>query len=262
MQIRDKKEQATRVKVSASLLASAFRFCSKDDARRYLRGVYIEKHEDGALLVATDGHRLVMFLDPNGKVDGGDEMLVAFDADLLAAAKKALSKGTFGSTVEVVSDPETGQVDWIAKVRTSANRKSTSQSITTGKLASLDGASYPDYRRVIPKMDKLQSGNSIARFNASYIADIVTSFPKVTKFEHGEYKVIPNREGGLPIDIRFSENANEQIIMSAQHGGIKAAWVQMPLRTEKNESTCQDFFWNPKPKEKVEAETETAEASA
>jgi len=40
-------------------------FSSKDDVRFYLNGIYIEpcENDEGAYIVATDGHRLVAYHD-------------------------------------------------------------------------------------------------------------------------------------------------------------------------------------------------------
>ena len=58
------------IRVGAPFLAAAALFVSRDVARYYLTGVYIEPAKDGgALLVATDGHRLIALRDPEGVCD-------------------------------------------------------------------------------------------------------------------------------------------------------------------------------------------------
>lgn len=46
--------------IPSDLIAAALHVAGKRDVRFYLNGVLIEPHADGALLVATDGHRLLI----------------------------------------------------------------------------------------------------------------------------------------------------------------------------------------------------------
>jgi hypothetical protein len=58
--------------VSADLFARAMVAVSTSEARYYLRGVHVEPAPDGgALLVATDGRRLIALHDPSGVVRNG-----------------------------------------------------------------------------------------------------------------------------------------------------------------------------------------------
>lgn len=53
-----------------AFLAAASLFVSKEETRYYLNGVLIEPApQGGVFLVATDGHRLVCFHDPEGMTD-------------------------------------------------------------------------------------------------------------------------------------------------------------------------------------------------
>ncbi len=47
-------------KIPSALIAAALHVAPKNDVRFYLNGVLIESHADGAIIVATDGHRMLV----------------------------------------------------------------------------------------------------------------------------------------------------------------------------------------------------------
>lgn len=56
------------IRVNADLFRIAFMCASREETRYFLNGVHIEPHPDGgALLTATDGHRLVSIYDQDGE---------------------------------------------------------------------------------------------------------------------------------------------------------------------------------------------------
>jgi DNA polymerase III beta subunit, central domain len=54
------------IRVNARLFKAASLFSSTDESRYYIHGVCVEPHQEGALLAATDGHRLIVILDRSG----------------------------------------------------------------------------------------------------------------------------------------------------------------------------------------------------
>ena len=81
--------------VSADLFARASLAQSNAPTRPYLCGVHIEPvkaGEPGAYLVATDGHKMLVFYDPSASVEGS--AIVALPKDLLKRCKD-------GETLEV-----------------------------------------------------------------------------------------------------------------------------------------------------------------
>ena len=57
------------ITVNARLFKAASLFVSGEDTRNYIQGVCIEPHPEGALLVATDGRRVVAILDRKGSAE-------------------------------------------------------------------------------------------------------------------------------------------------------------------------------------------------
>lgn len=93
--------------VSADLFRRAMMAQSVEETHYYLNGVRIEPcPEGGALLVATDGHRLLVFRDAHGHVQGG-------------AATISLSK----SMVKALSDKPWRHPGWSAMDQSKAPRR-------------------------------------------------------------------------------------------------------------------------------------------
>ena len=80
-----------RCRVSADIFRRAWTCISKEDTRYYLNGVHIEPHPSGgALLVATDGHKLVAIRDADGLVENGPA-IVRVNKVTLSALKKPVA---------------------------------------------------------------------------------------------------------------------------------------------------------------------------
>lgn len=58
------------ITVNAKLFRVASMFVSKNTIRQSLDGVRIEKAKEGVILVATDGHRMIVINDRDGKIEG------------------------------------------------------------------------------------------------------------------------------------------------------------------------------------------------
>lgn len=86
-----------RVKFKKDYLPILAAFMAKQDVRYYLNGFHVKPHpEQGVILTATDGHRLVTIHDEEGLVDG--EYIFPISKNLLAASKKRPDKkGAFTS---------------------------------------------------------------------------------------------------------------------------------------------------------------------
>lgn len=79
------------IDVNALLFKAVAEVQSKEETRYYLCGVYITKHpKGGALLVATDGHRMMVAHDQDGKCS--ESAIVKIDPKALAGVKAKLGK--------------------------------------------------------------------------------------------------------------------------------------------------------------------------
>jgi len=130
-------------------------FASTEEVRYYLKGVHIEPHPvEGVVLVATDGHRMLVAHDPDGYCDG--HILVSISGEALKAGKGKKSDGPYGRRFEAVSEDQVNVV-----------------SLTDGTRECecawrVDGT-FPDWRRVVPSNKKKMSG--LPCFNPHYLAD-------------------------------------------------------------------------------------------
>ncbi len=82
-----KRKIKMKVKFNREYLPILASFMAVNDVRYYLNGFHVKPHpEEGVILTATDGHRLVTIHDKKGLCDG--EYILPISKPLLAAAKK------------------------------------------------------------------------------------------------------------------------------------------------------------------------------
>lgn len=184
------------INVNALMFRIAAECQSTEETRYYLNGVYIHPHPDeGALLVATDGHRLIVVHDKAGKCD---------KPGIVAIDKKVLGNKLFNSDEDarVIIDDE-----GIASFGVFRSEKS-----------SLIDGTFPDYARVVAPVLKLAKEQKYApaSFNQSFVA----AFGKVTTmFQH-------NKGASMRI-VSFSETDPALI----RFGSIDHAFgLLMPMR--------------------------------
>ncbi len=125
-----------------------------DEAHRsYLEGVFIEPHPvEGVVLVATDGHRMMVAHDATGSCS--EPVTVKLNAEALRHAKCKRSDGPYPRRI-------------IAKDETSVSVMSIAAQPEIECAWRIDAA-FPDWRRVLPKHATKQV---IACFNPRYLAD-------------------------------------------------------------------------------------------
>jgi len=153
---------AIELDVSAEHLEYLSRFMAKGDVRYYLNGIRVEPHSDGAIMVATDGHTLCSYLDPDGKCS--EAVILDAPKQLIAAAmSKASSKRLI---------IEGGQL----KIK---HLQEGDVFIYPGNF--LIEGNYPDWRKAIP--DELVPG-LIGSFNMKYIDRI---YNKKARFAGGTF---------------------------------------------------------------------------
>ena len=211
------------IKINADLLRLAAICASTEETRYYLNGVYVEPHEDGVLLVATDGHRLVCLHDPDGAATG--PAIIRTDKRFLRECKTAKNESVprlvriSGTVAGVYNDPE-----WTPD----------SVALTQMSDALIDGT-FPDWRRIVPEYHEGQCGG----FNAKYLAD----FGKIAA------------ELDTPaIQLRAKDEMSPALVQLDSAGGFG---VLMPMRTN-NPKRLPDFMPQPEPAETEPAETENA----
>lgn len=187
-----------------SYLAAASLFAGKEERRPHVRGVRIEKAKtEGVYIVATDGHRLIAFLDRDGHTDENYTVSVSKE---LAKAARFHHHRSLDTRLEVK--------DRILNVFDGKNATPCyMESIT------LIGEKYPDWRRVVPTIFEPKGGTA---FEAKYLGD----FAKISTFAFGTKASTSIRIMGNDVDV-------PSIIT-----GNNPDWfgVLMPIRTSASSS--------------------------
>ena len=186
-----------RVRISREYIPVLAAFMAKDDVRYYLNGFHVKAHpENGIILTATDGHRLVTIHDEDGLTDG--EYIFPISKNLLAASKKRTDKKTaFPSQwVQYIDNrfvvcPELENHTQDGFLVDETIYQAAAQYVEY--VAPIDGV-FPDVGgKVIQKLKP--EPTSLVGFNTSYMADLKwlsssTSFPAVDMVLCGQTNAI------------------------------------------------------------------------
>ena len=186
---------------------SASRFISTKETRYYLQGVRVEKHDEGALAIATDGHRLGVQFSPTAicEIEG---IWLRPKHLKLDKRKNAPQQWVVG---RIASDGKKGRLHLVHfyKIGDDANpAELAAEYVETGLDEMswggmlIDGT-YPDWRKVLPKASK---------------ADVVRGF-------NGEYL----KTFGRALTLRGDDEDAPHIILN---GDDNFLGVAMPMRTE------------------------------
>lgn len=128
------------LRFNANLFRLAFTCASNEETRYYLKGVYVEPHPQGGVtLTATDGHRMVVIRDVDGKAD---ESAIICLGDAL---KQCKAKAGFTRVVAIGSGDSEAT---IYEAREPAI-ETDFRKIGIATDVRIDGP-FPDYRRVVP----------------------------------------------------------------------------------------------------------------
>ena len=205
------------IRVGAPFLAAAALFVSRDKARPYLRGVYIEPAKDGgALLVAADGHRLIALRDPNGVCE--KPFICAVPDDLLTAAtlEEAAHVHFFGNLAYVMT------AEWSPRDKTAGPWSNPSDinrdCIGISPAPPIDGT-FPDWRCVIP-VKTVENPVTVFNVNGAYIFDF-----------HSAVRIMNDGESaGLTITSVGNEKSPWLVTAETCNGPLFG--LQMPVAIE------------------------------
>lgn len=214
------------IDVDAILFRAAAECQSTEETRYYLNGVYVHPHpEVGAMLVATDGHRMLCCHDVTGKCE--KPAIIKVDLKALAAVK--IDKSAPQEIPRLTVDAEGHAI-----VGTYRSLKS---SIIDGTL--------PAYQQVLLPILKNVVGKPVAPtfFKSEYLA----AFSKISKI------VDPSGRSGSMQLITYGEH-NPAVV---RFGGIVHVFgILMPVRAPKVENWMPIFMkpiLEPAPTEATEA---------
>ena len=199
--------------LNQQLVALATQFMAKkDDPRFYLKGVYAEPNKTGGVnIIATNGHRLVVYFDPDGYLD--DPVLICPDSTFIREGKK----------------PDVFNRCLVIREEEAVFLKMASGYTSNSDIKNLKGV-YPDVSNMFDSfIDWTEGKGSMApafAVDGFYLKDLEAMVPKT--IEHGKvskpgrakFDVIP---GGPDKANTFYNRTHEILILI------------MPLRDEKRD---------------------------
>lgn len=151
--------------ISADLFRIAYKCVSTEETRYYLNGVYVQRAIDGAgaLLVSTDGHRLLCVRDESatGDIPEGGVIVSAVPAQVRSF--KTSKQGRVDMTPLTLTLSDSKHAPAMDCELSEGDRP-----LGSIYLHKIDGT-FPDWRRVVPVIndEPQQTGN----FNAAYVSD-------------------------------------------------------------------------------------------
>ena len=225
------------IRVNADLFNLAYGAVSKEETRYYLNGVFVEPHpERGALLVSTDGHRMICIHDETGDCTESAIVRLPRYALALCVPKRGKGLGLDRRVLEVDVKANSATIlDERVKKDGSIER---SDPLITAHRVIIEGT-YPDWRKVTPKEPLEPAG--LSGFNPKFMASL-GAFGAALKPSHSATGMYFLKSAGVsegsPIVVRF--------------GGVHHVFaVLMPMRTDT--TTTLPSFLTSKPVEAIAA---------
>lgn len=151
--------------LSADLARRVQAAVSTEETRYYLNGFHVEPcAEGGALLVATDGHKMLIFRDPDGHVTSS--AIVSLNTAMVKALKPGKRDAerllvVSGQRAVIVPVTDVSRTSLVS----SADNPDASCVAFQAAGTLVDG-SFPDWRRVVPQGD---TQPVCATFDATYV---------------------------------------------------------------------------------------------
>lgn len=202
------------IQVDANLFRLVYGAVSTVETRYHLNGVHIEAHPvKGAILVSTDGHRMIVAHDPEGVCDEAVIMQLPKFALALCKSPPLVSRRRIdidsslpgSATIQNVSDGKHEGDD--PKI----------ENVLTVHRVLIDGK-FPDWRRVVPSGDRKTDTIAPTAFNPSYLKALGALGADIAKTVGGSGSLqVGLSDGGSPIVIRYA-------------GAPNIFAIQMPMR--------------------------------
>lgn len=144
-------------------LARLVPFVPAHDIRYYLNGIYVEKaKQGGCYLVATDGHTMVIIHDAKATLAGAESLIFRVGPGLAAAAKTASNKMHKNLAYRLLVEGQR------VKIATDFGAEGDAELFVQAGRSLIEGK-FPDWRKVVPDLDKLKPGFGDG-MNAHYLA--------------------------------------------------------------------------------------------
>jgi len=199
--------------VDANLFRLVYATVSRDDTRYYLNGVSIEPHpEQGAIMVSTDGHRMLIAHDEDGHCE--EKIIVKLPNYALPLCKH---KTMFGSSRRLEIDHEEKGQAKIVLVKPSREEGGAPEYEDLISCYNvLISGSFPDWRRVVPDLSQDTNSSIAAGFNTKYLKEFGQIGVDIAKTLGCTASFIMHKRSGLePAIIRWLGASNIFAILMA-----------------------------------------------
>jgi hypothetical protein len=204
-----------QIAIKARYFAIAASSAASGDVRYYLDGVNVEPATDGkgALLVGTDGHRMIVMHDEEGICK--QNLILRKTKDMIASCLKSAKLSEFPDAILVLTDD--GQL----MVGPGGIHEG---SVSIDPIFQFPGnpvinGKYSDWRRVVPSADDIIPGMPGA-YNGAYIAE----FCKIARVVDGEY-------GGVTFFHHKDDGAHKTLLVRST-GNKDFLGILMPMRID------------------------------
>lgn len=216
------------IRVNARLFAAAAICIGKDETRYYLQGVRIEPHHDkGALLIATDGHRLIVIHDVEGECTKA--ATVALPKEMQPACVEWVTADGFDEEWDEPTTSKTLGNDRVLKVDDDG-RAEIERHFRALQDCRVDG-DYPDWRKVMPA--RTEGPHAAAMFKGQYVKDFSAISELLTEGNSG-VRLVGGATPNDPALVLFSKPS--------------AFGVLMPIKSDKEATYTLPPFMNEPPK--------------
>lgn len=217
--------------VDANLFRLVNATASKEETRYYLNGVSIEPHHDhGAILVSTDGHRMLVAYDENATCE--ERVIIKLAPYALQQCKH---KPMFGSSrvLEIDSAGKgAAKIIQVTPGKRPEDEKKYDDVLTSYNV--LINGTFPDWRKVVPDLSSEPPGAMAVGFNTKYMrefgalgVEIANTIPGA-----GSAFVIHKQHDLSPTVIRWS-------------GARNIFGVFMPMRFDERDGILPSFISQP-----------------
>lgn len=190
------------MELNIKLLKAAALATSKEETRYYLKGVAVQADAKGVFLVATDGHRALVFRQA-AECYGGEPINIIIPNNIISGIK--LNKHV--DLAELTQDsPTHWRLEYCG---------------TSVVFSPIDGT-FPDWRRIVPK----ETNGELAQFNPSYVGDM----GKVAKaLGQSDAAVAIAHNGESPALITFGDDVDGfGVLMPTRANYRSTVWDKAP----------------------------------
>ncbi len=162
---------------SADLFRTVYRFASKEKGRYYLHGVCVQqapKGQPGVVLVATDGHKLIVGYDPKGQAPEGQGVILRTEGHKVPGSNFR-DNTKLGASVERVAIVDTskrgaGDTYHASLVDCLTDKEGKQEELpASAHMFELVDGTFPDWARIIPNFGNCPPVDSASIFNAKQL---------------------------------------------------------------------------------------------